>query len=101
MIRSELIQKIAEENPHLFQRDVERTKGTIRTMDGRWVYLGSTFVQGEAPRPYGDFPADFDTQAGETLPDVGVLEVTGEGRARLLLPLPYRESVLNVLVLTR
>ena len=24
MIKSELIQKIAEENPHLFQRDVER-----------------------------------------------------------------------------
>lgn len=29
MIRSELIQKIAEENPHLFQRDVERIVGTV------------------------------------------------------------------------
>lgn len=29
MIRSELIQKIAEENPHLFQRDVERIVTTI------------------------------------------------------------------------
>ena len=58
-------------------------------------------MQGETPRPYEDFPPEFDTQAGETLPDVGVLEVTGEGRARLVLPLPYRESVLNVLVLTR
>ena len=29
MIRSELIQKIAEENPHLFQRDVERIVSTI------------------------------------------------------------------------
>ena len=29
MIRSELIQKIAEENPHLYQRDVERIVGTI------------------------------------------------------------------------
>jgi integration host factor subunit beta len=29
MIRSELIQKIAEENPHLFQRDVERIVETI------------------------------------------------------------------------
>ena len=29
MIRSELIQKIAEENPHLYQRDVERTVNTI------------------------------------------------------------------------
>jgi integration host factor subunit beta len=29
MIKSELIQKIADENPHLFQRDVERIVGTI------------------------------------------------------------------------
>ena len=29
MIRSELIEKIAEENPHLYQRDVERIVGTI------------------------------------------------------------------------
>ena len=29
MIRSELIQKIAEDNPHLFQRDVERIVNTI------------------------------------------------------------------------
>ena len=29
MIRSELIQKIADENPHLFQRDVERIVKTI------------------------------------------------------------------------
>jgi len=29
MIRSELIQKLADENPHLFQRDVERIVYTI------------------------------------------------------------------------
>lgn len=29
MIRSELILKISEENPHLFQRDVERIVNTI------------------------------------------------------------------------
>ncbi|WP_298680446.1 integration host factor subunit beta [uncultured Lentibacter sp.] len=29
MIRSELVQKIAEDNPHLFQRDVERIVNTI------------------------------------------------------------------------
>ena len=29
MIRSELIQKIAEDNPHLFQRDVERIVATV------------------------------------------------------------------------
>ena len=29
MIRSELIQTIADQNPHLFQRDVERIVNTI------------------------------------------------------------------------
>ena len=29
MIRSELIQKISEENPHLFRRDVERIVNTV------------------------------------------------------------------------
>jgi integration host factor subunit beta len=29
MIRSELVQKISEENPHLYQRDVERIVATI------------------------------------------------------------------------
>jgi integration host factor subunit beta len=29
MIRSELIQKIADDNPHLFQRDVERIVATV------------------------------------------------------------------------
>ena len=29
MIRSELIQKISDENPHLFQRDVEKIVNTI------------------------------------------------------------------------
>lgn len=29
MIRSELIEKIADENPHLYQRDVERLVNTI------------------------------------------------------------------------
>ncbi len=29
MIKSELIEKIAQENPHLFQRDIERIVSTI------------------------------------------------------------------------
>lgn len=29
MIKSELIQKLAEDNPHLFQRDVERIVGAV------------------------------------------------------------------------
>jgi integration host factor subunit beta len=29
MIKSELVQKIADDNPHLYQRDVEKIVGTI------------------------------------------------------------------------
>lgn len=29
MIRSELVQKIADDNPHLYQRDVEKIVGTV------------------------------------------------------------------------
>lgn len=79
----------------------QRTSGTLHHDGGVWVYLGSTFVAGEAPRPYADFPDHMDTQGTETLPDVGVLEPIDADRARILFPLPYRESVLNVLTLTR
>ncbi len=79
----------------------QRTSGTIRQIGDRWIYLGSAVVGGQQPRAYGDFQAQIDTGATETLPDVGVLEVLGQDRARLVMPLPYRESVLNVLVLTR
>lgn len=79
----------------------QRTRGTLQLADGRWVYLGSTFVAGEQPIDYADFPEVVDTSAGETLPDVGVFEVTGPDSARILFPQPYRESILNVLTLTR
>ena len=32
MIRSELIQIIADENPHLYQRDVERIVNTVKIL---------------------------------------------------------------------
>lgn len=79
----------------------QRTRGFLRSDGERVVYLGSSFVQGEEPRAYDDFPETVDLSAGETLPDVGVLEVTGPGSARILFPRPNRESVLNVLTLTR
>jgi len=41
MIRSELIQKIADENPHLYQRDVENIVNTIfEEMPAGWSALG-------------------------------------------------------------
>lgn len=79
----------------------QRTRGTIVRDGDRWVYLGSTFVAGEQPKNYEDFPAEVDTTATETLPDVGVFEVTGPASARIIFPQPYRESLINVLTLTR
>lgn len=79
----------------------QRTAGKLHRDGDAWVYLGSTTVNDDPPRPYADFPDQVDTAASETLPDVAVFEATGANTARLLFPLPYRESVLNVLTLSR
>ena len=79
----------------------QRTRGFLRGEHGTIVYLGSTFVEGEQPKPYADFPESVDLQSTETLPDAGIFEATGPNSARILFPLPYRESVLNVLTLSR
>ncbi|WP_298293727.1 integration host factor subunit beta [uncultured Litoreibacter sp.] len=59
MIRSELIQKIADENPHLYQRDVERIVNTVfeevidAVADGNRVELrgfGAFSVKKREPR---------------------------------------------------
>ena len=79
----------------------QRTRGQLHPDGDRLVYLGSTFVAGEQPRDYGDFPPEIDLAGSETLPDAGLVEVTGHDSLRLLFPQPYRESLLNVMVLTR
>lgn len=79
----------------------QRTRGTIhRDADGL-VYLGSSFVHGEAPLPYADFPETVDTSGTETLPDVGRVEIVSDERGRIIFPFPYRESTINILTLTR
>lgn len=79
----------------------QKTKGAFYRDGERMVYLGSTFVTGETPMAYADFPAEVNSDSTDTLPDVGVLEVLSPNRARLILPMPYKESYLNVLKLTR
>lgn len=83
----------------------QRTSGTIYRDDGpdgfRLVYLGSTFVDGDQPKAYADFPAQVDPSATEVLPDVGLVEITGNNTARIVFPQPYKESYVNVLTLTR
>lgn len=79
----------------------QRTRGQVHRDGDRLVYLGSTFVHGEQPRDYGDFPQDVNLEGTETLPDVGIVEQTGRNSLRILFPEPYRESFLNVLTLSR
>lgn len=79
----------------------QRTRGTIHSDRDRLVYLGSTFVAGEQPKRYDEFPEEVRTDDTETLPDVALVEPLGPDRLRMLFPRPYRESVLNVMVLTR
>lgn len=59
MIKSELIQAIAEKNPHLYQRDIENIVNSIldeisnALSEGNRVELrgfGSFFVKGRSPR---------------------------------------------------
>jgi len=80
----------------------QRTTGRIGLLDGQTVYLGTAFVAGDTPLPYGELPAEVDPGATPQLtPEVGLVEVTGDKAARILLPLPWLESELNVLMLTR
>lgn len=80
----------------------QRTLGHVRAEDGRLVYFGTGFVAGETPTPYAALPDIPDPAASpQHLPEIGVVEVTAPGRARIILPLPYLESRLNILVLRR
>lgn len=79
----------------------QRTKGEIHRDGDQIVYLGSSFIDGDQPARYADFPADMDTTNTDILPDVGLVEVTGNDAARIIFPQPYKESYINVLTLTR
>lgn len=80
----------------------QRTKGAVSLRDGRPVYLGTGFVAGETPPDYTDLPDRTDpASVPQFMPEVGIVEVTGPGAARILFPQPYLESHLNLLVLRR
>lgn len=79
----------------------QRTTGRATIIDGTPVYVGTAYVDGTAPIPYADFPEGLPPDPGVTAPDVGLIEMTGANSGRILLPRPYVESVLNLLVLTR
>lgn len=78
---------------------LEKTTGSQRTQgrfftasDTRMIYLGASFVTGEAPRNYG---------AAEKENQVAVMERLGENRLVLQFPSPFYESKFDLLVLER
>lgn len=78
---------------------LEKTSGSQRTKgrfygDGerRLIYLGSFFVAGETPKPYGSGPES---------DQVGYTFRTGEQAWRIELPSPYYESKLDIMEFRR
>lgn len=71
----------------------QRTSGAFYTLsDTRLAYLGAGYVNGEAPRKYGQDPKEN---------QVAVVERRGKNKLVLLFPAPQYESKLDVLVLER
>ena len=83
----------------------QRMRGTFAaTEEGRLVYAGVGYV-GDAPAvDYADFPDETASgwvDPGQTVPQVGVFEITETDAARLMLPDPILESDFDLLVLSR
>ncbi len=81
----------------------QRLDGRILREDDQWIYLGVGFVDGGPATDYAGLPATDQTpvEPGQTVAQVGIFEMTGPGRARLLLPAPILESGFDILSLTR
>lgn len=80
----------------------QRTLGALHSDAGRLVYLGTGFVAGETPPDYTNLPEAVDPQAvPQFMPEVGLVEITGPDRGRIIFPRPYLESDLNLLLLRR
>ncbi len=76
------------------------TRGEITLRDGRAVYAGVGYVNGETAPDYADLPEDF-SSGGKVQSDVAVFQRTSPTRARLLFPSPAVESDFDILELTR
>lgn len=81
----------------------QRLDGAILRDDDQWIYLGVGFVDGGPATDYAGLPATDQTpvEPGQTVAQVGIFEMTGPARARLLLPSPILESGFDILSLTR
>lgn len=78
---------------------LEKTSGSQRTKgrfydesDKRLIYLGSFFIDGDKPKPYG---------SGLETDQVGYAFRTGKAEWRVELPSPYYESKLDIMEFKR
>lgn len=80
----------------------QRTKGRIQAWNGQLLYAGVGFIAGDTPPDYARMPAEADPQSDpQRVPEVGVVEMVSKDRGRIILPSPYLESLMDVLVLRR
>lgn len=80
----------------------QRSKGQLHPNGDRLVYLGTGFIAGDTPPPYAELPDKVSPQdTPQRMPEIGVVEMTGNDQGRILFPDPYLESRMNVLVLQR
>ena len=78
----------------------QRTKGHIRLIDGRAIYLGVGYVSEAQAPEYDNLPADFISNE-RIQSDVAIFERVSATRARLMFPAPAVESDFDILELTR
>ena len=81
----------------------QRKSGIIREVEGRMIYLGTSYVEGSEPVAYPDLP-DLTAPGGlpdRTLPDVAVVEQPGPDHVRIMFPSPWLESEFDILDLVR
>ncbi|MBU6297053.1 MAG: DUF4893 domain-containing protein [Alphaproteobacteria bacterium] len=95
--------RIAEQDGHLTFAKLSGSQhafGTLYPEGGGFVYLGATTMKGEPTRHYSGDGASVGAPA---TPDdqIGLLSLTGPGRARLELPYPVQESTFDVIELRR
>lgn len=80
----------------------QRTRGRIHVDGDRLVYLGTGFIAGDTPPPYADLPPFSEPGSGpQRMPEIGLVEMTGNTRGRVMFPDPYLESRFNILTLSR
>jgi hypothetical protein len=78
------------------------TAGRIVETEDGLVYLGVGHIAGEPAVSYADYHAGtLPAGAGQVTSDIGIVEMVGPNRARVMFPAPMLESRFDILELTR